>query len=69
MELSNLNLTPTMKCNLKCQLCGVLVPHYNYRPEMTITEFCNTLESVFQIVDARYSRDIRNGNSLFNLIG
>ena len=26
-------------------------------------------DSVFQIVDARYSRDIRNGNSLFNLIG
>lgn len=64
MYLSNLNLTPTMKCNLKCQLCGVLVPHYNYRPEMTVEEFSNTLETIFQIVDGVGKLQITGGEPL-----
>ena len=51
MRLNNLNLTPTMRCNLKCALCGVLVPQYDYRPQMTAEEFSKTLSAVFSIVD------------------
>ena len=40
-----------MRCNLKCQLCGVLVPHYDFRPQMLFEEFSDTLSAVFQIVD------------------
>lgn len=45
------NFTPTMRCNLKCKLCGVLVPHYSYCPQMTVDEFEKSLEAMFQVVD------------------
>lgn len=51
MELRNINLTPTMKCNLRCELCGVLVPHYEYRPQMTAEECAESLNLLFQVVD------------------
>lgn len=51
IEVGMINLTPTMKCNLKCKLCGVLVPHYEYCPQMSIEEFENMLDALFQIVD------------------
>lgn len=51
IRLEMINLTPTMRCNLKCRLCGVLVPHYNYWPHMLCEEFDKTLEAVFQIID------------------
>ena len=34
MFVENINFTPTMRCNLKCKLCGVMVPHYDYRPHI-----------------------------------
>lgn len=45
------NFTPTMKCNLKCKLCGVLVPQYGYCPQMAVDEFDRTLDAVFEIID------------------
>lgn len=49
--LKKVNLTPTMKCNLKCKLCGVRVPHYEYCPQMTMDEFKSSLDAVFEMVD------------------
>lgn len=66
MHLANLNLTPTMQCNLKCQLCGVLVPHYNFRPQMTVKEFSDTLHTVFQIVDSVKRLQITGGEPLLH---
>ena len=51
MKLQNLNLTPTMRCNLKCRLCGVLVPQYEYRPQMSVEECAKTLEIMFSLAD------------------
>ena len=45
------NLTPTMRCNLKCKLCGVLVPHYSYCPQMSRDELADSLKAVFEIID------------------
>lgn len=66
MYLSNLNLTPTMQCNLKCELCGVLVPHYKYRPQMTVEEAEKTLKSVFSIVDKVGKLQITGGEPLMH---
>lgn len=66
MFLANLNLTPTMQCNLKCQLCGVLVPHYNYRPQMTVKECENTLDVIFKVVDKIGKLQITGGEPLMH---
>ena len=66
MFLANLNLTPTMQCNLKCKLCGVLVPHYNYRPQMTVDEADKTLKAVFEIVDKVGKLQITGGEPLMH---
>ena len=51
IQLGMINLTPTMKCNLKCKLCGVMVPHYEHCPQMTTEEFEKTLDAIFAFVD------------------
>ncbi len=51
INVEMVNLTPTMRCNLKCKLCGVLVPHYSYCPQMAKDEFINSLKAVFEIID------------------
>ncbi len=51
MEIGHINFTPTMKCNLKCKCCGVLVPQYTYRPQMDMEECQKTLHILFQIID------------------
>ncbi|MDR1062239.1 MAG: hypothetical protein LBL83_13760 [Clostridiales bacterium] len=51
IELPMINLCPTMRCNLSCKLCGVLVPHYSCRPHMSLAEFADTLRAVFEIAD------------------
>lgn len=66
MFLANLNLTPTMRCNLKCQLCGVLVPHYDFRPQMTLEECSSTLSAIFQIVDNVGKLQITGGEPLMH---
>lgn len=64
--LPMINLTPTMRCNLKCRLCGVLVPQYEYRPHMTFTEFAKTLEAVFGIVNKVGKLQITGGEPLLH---
>lgn len=59
-----INLTPTMHCNLKCKLCGVLVPQYEYRPEMNLGEFDRTLNAVFQVIDHVKKLQITGGEPL-----
>lgn len=66
LYLPMINLTPTMRCNLKCKLCGVLVPHYKYRPEMSITELEKTLKGVFEIVDKVGNLQITGGEPLLH---
>lgn len=51
LRLKKVNLTPTMKCNLKCKLCGVRVPHYEYCPQMTMEDLRASLVAVFEMVD------------------
>ena len=51
MYVENINFTPTMRCNLKCKLCGVMVPHYDYRPHMCEEEWKKTLKLLFEVVD------------------
>lgn len=62
--LPNVTLTPTMRCNLKCALCGVLVPQYEYRPQMTVDDFAKTLDAVFSIVDRVGRLQITGGEPL-----
>ena len=64
MRLNNVNLTPTMRCNLRCALCGVLVPQYDYRPHMTVQEFSQTLEALFAVVDRVGRLQITGGEPL-----
>ena len=66
MRLGNVNLTPTMKCNLKCRLCGVLVPQYDYRPQMSAEEFEATLKSLFEVVDYVERLQITGGEPLLH---
>jgi uncharacterized radical SAM superfamily Fe-S cluster-containing enzyme len=66
IRLPMLNLCPTMRCNLKCKLCGVLVPHYDYRPHMTTQEFSDTLKAVFEIVDHVGKLQITGGEPLLH---
>lgn len=67
IELTRINFTPTMRCNLKCKLCGVLVPHYEYRPHMSDEEFKKTLDIVFQIVDHVKQIQFTGGEPLLHL--
>lgn len=64
--LPMVNLTPTMKCNLKCKLCGVLVPQYEYRPHMTTDEFSRMLKAVFAIIDHVGKVQITGGEPLLH---
>lgn len=66
MRLDNVNLTPTMRCNLKCALCGVLVPQYEYRPHMTVEEFSQTLQALFSVVDHVGRMQITGGEPLLH---
>lgn len=66
INLPSLNLTPTMRCNLKCELCGVLVPQYDYRPQMTTEEFAQTLKAVFSIIDTVDRLQITGGEPLLH---
>lgn len=66
MRLENVNLTPTMRCNLRCTLCGVLVPQYEYRPQMTVEEFSQTLKAVFEVVDEVGRLQITGGEPLIH---
>ena len=66
ITLPNVNLTPTMRCNLKCALCGVLVPQYEYRPHMTVREFSRTLEALFAVVDRVGRLQITGGEPLLH---
>ena len=66
MKLQNLNLTPTMCCNLKCRLCGVLVPQYEYRPQMSVEECAKTLEIMFSLADRVGRLQITGGEPLLH---
>lgn len=66
IKLPMMNLTPTMKCNLKCRLCGVLVPQYDFRPQMTISEWSQMLQAVFAIVDSVDKLQITGGEPLLH---
>ena len=66
MKLQNLNLTPTMRCNLKCRLCGVLVPQYEYRPQMSVEECAKTLEIMFSLADCVGRLQITGGEPLLH---
>lgn len=64
IKVNMINLTPTMQCNLKCKLCGVMVPHYDYRPKMDRDEFGKTLNAVFEIIDEVDKLQITGGEPL-----
>ena len=66
LNVSQVNLTPTMQCNLKCRLCGVLVPQYDYRPQMTADEFEDTLTALFQVVNKVGRLQITGGEPLLH---
>ncbi|MDE7244675.1 MAG: hypothetical protein K2O18_11980, partial [Oscillospiraceae bacterium] len=66
INLAVVNLTPTMRCNLKCALCGVLVPQYSYRPHMTAEEFSQNLRAVFEIADTVGRLQITGGEPLLH---
>ncbi len=66
MKISNVNLTPTMRCNLRCRLCGVMVPQYDYRPEMTVEEFRTTLKAFYEVVDEVERLQITGGEPLLH---
>lgn len=66
MILNNVNLTPTMRCNLRCELCGVLVPQYEYRPQMSLEELSQTLEALFSVVDHVARLQITGGEPLLH---
>lgn len=66
IHLPMVNLTPTMRCNLKCRLCGVMVPQYEHRPHMTLTEFEKTLKAVFEIADSIGKLQITGGEPLLH---
>ena len=66
MKLQNLNLTPTMRCNLKCRLCGVLVPQYEYRPQTSVEECAKTLEIMFSLADRVGRLQITGGEPLLH---
>ncbi len=61
IETERLIFTPTMQCNLKCKLCGLLVPHYEYRPTMTEEDYKSTISTVFQLVDHTWRLQITGG--------
>lgn len=67
IQLSRINFTPTMRCNLKCKLCGVLVPHYECKPHMSDEEFKETLDRVFQVVDYVQQIQFTGGEPLLHL--
>mgnify|MGYP002105336180 FL=1 len=64
MYVENINFTPTMRCNLKCKLCGVMVPHYEYRPHMNEDEWKKTLKALFEIVDKVRRFQVTGGEPL-----
>lgn len=66
MRLDNVNLTPTMNCNLRCELCGVLVPQYKFRPQMTTDEVVKTLKALFNVVDQVGRLQITGGEPLMH---
>lgn len=66
LKLPNVNLTPTMRCNLRCKLCGVLVPQYKYRPQMSVDEFTKTLKAIFDIADSIGRLQITGGEPLLH---
>ena len=66
IHLPVINLTPTMRCNLKCKLCGVMVAQYSYRPHITAEEFAAMLKAVFEIVDGVDKLQITGGEPLLH---
>lgn len=64
MFVENINFTPTMRCNLKCKLCGVMVPHYDYRPHMDEAEWKKTLKLLFEVVNEVKRFQITGGEPL-----
>lgn len=64
MVIEHINFTPTMNCNLKCESCGVLVPHYSYRPQMDVDECDRTLKVLFEILDRVERFQITGGEPL-----
>lgn len=66
LYLPMINLTPTMRCNLKCQLCGVLVPQYSCRPEMSLEQISSELKAVFEIVDQIDKLQVTGGEPLLH---
>lgn len=66
MEIGHINFTPTMRCNLKCKYCGVLVPQYPYRPQMDMKECRNTLHMLFQIIDKVGKFQITGGEPMMH---
>lgn len=66
MKLMNVNLAPTMQCNLRCKLCGVMVPQYDYRPKMTYEEFCDTLKALYEVIEDVKRLQITGGEPLLH---
>ncbi len=66
IHLSSVNVTPTIRCNLRCRLCGILVPQYEYRPHMSVDEFRAHLHAVFEIVDFVDKLQITGGEPLMH---
>ena len=66
ITLFTVNLTPTMRCNLRCELCGVLVPQYEYRPQMSVEEFVKTVKALFTVVDRVGKLQITGGEPLLH---
>jgi len=66
IHLPVINLCPTMRCNLKCSLCGVLVPQYEYRPHMSLEDFSVMLKTIFQIIDSTGKLQLTGGEPLIH---
>lgn len=66
IHLPAITFTPTIRCNLRCRLCGILVPQYSFRPHMTMEEFEATLKAVFEIVDGTRKVHITGGEPLLH---
>lgn len=66
IRLSAINMTPTIRCNLRCRLCGILVPQYEYRPHMSVAGFAENLKAVFELFDSVSKLQITGGEPLIH---
>ena len=66
VDLPRSGIVITLRCNLKCKLCGGYIPYYNNPPHWDLEFVSRVIDKYFEIVDTVGDFDISGGETFLH---